>query len=549
MRRGCSGPIFAAFLAVSGLLRADIQFDQAAAVSFPSLQIPQGVRATGMGDAYTALGDDVYSLNWNPAGLSGISGYQLGLADNEWLASLGIRQQLLSYGQSLGPGAAAVSLNYVNLGQLDERDASGALLGHSTASVFAGSLGYGWAMFKGRHLKAGGAFEFVDQSLYGASQSTVGADLGLAYDFSPALSAGLSVNHLGSGTPGLTLPSSLQLGLASWLLKRSLALALDAEIPFNSPALIKAGVEYNLSVLALRLGWRQDLGDSDSSQQSGFTAGAGFQVGDFRLDYSYAPYGDLSNVQRFQATIELPRDIFQAKVVGEEGTSATAATFYASALALEKDGETLKALVEYQRCLESYPDSLKDQPQPFYVDAGKKVEELQAQLSKGGDHSQIQKLTKQALAGADKEMQAGHYKEAVAMLKQARLIDPNSPALDAKLKEARQALDSHLAVYRDAAHFAATEKNLPMGVENYRKLLAIDPSDAEALAYMNKHRAEIKEMLQAIDRKAIYFYVAGQLDEAISTWTEGQAEDYFGDLDFKRNIDKARHQLELRDKK
>ena len=84
---------------------------------------------------------------------------------------------------------------------------------------------------------------------------------------------------------------------------------------------------------------------------------------------------------------------------------------------------------------------------------------------------------------------------------------------------------------------------------NYRKLLQVDPTDSEALAFFNKHRKEIEGLLKDMDRKGIYFYVAGKADQALKVWTEGEALDYFGDIDFSRDIDKARKLLELRDKK
>src|ERR1700685_4163874 len=36
----------------------------------PILSIPVGARAIGMGEAFTAMADDVSSLYWNPAGLA-----------------------------------------------------------------------------------------------------------------------------------------------------------------------------------------------------------------------------------------------------------------------------------------------------------------------------------------------------------------------------------------------------------------------------------------------------------------------------------------------
>src|ERR1700722_1324915 len=115
---------------------AQIEFDPQASVSLPTLEVPVGVRATGMGEAYTAVGDDVYALHWNPAGLADMHDYELGLSETQWDAALGEQQDLVTYGQGIGSLAgAALSVDYFGLGSLQERDEYGNLLGSSSASV------------------------------------------------------------------------------------------------------------------------------------------------------------------------------------------------------------------------------------------------------------------------------------------------------------------------------------------------------------------------------------------------------------------------------
>ncbi|HXB97569.1 MAG TPA: hypothetical protein VNZ54_05910, partial [bacterium] len=146
----------------------------------------------------------------------------------------------------------------------------------------------------------------------------------------------------------------------------------------------------------------------------------------------------------------------------------------------------------------------------------------------------------------DLYLRASRFKDAILRLQQAKQLDPANAAVLAKLKDAQQAMGERLSGARDAAHFAVKDSNLAMAVESYRKVLAVDPEDAEALAYLTAKRSAIKTLLQGIDRKAIFFYVGGQLEDAIKAWSDGAALDYFGDVDFKRNIDKARVQLQLR---
>jgi hypothetical protein len=529
---------------------AEIELFSAAGVSFPTLAVPLGVRAIGMGDAYTAAGNDVEALNWNPAGLAKISGYQLGLADNEWSTTLGIRQDYISYGQGIGQSSGfGASINYFGLGQLDERDSTGALQGQSSASVFSGSAGYALSMLDQNRLKLGLALEFGLESLFGTSETDIGGDLGLVFDMTHEYSVGLSVNHIGTGTEGFSPPESVSAGFSALLLDRSLTIDVDGEVPVAGDTMLDLGAEYNVSSLSLRAGYREALNAPPGDVQSGFTAGAGFTVGVFSLDYAFVPYGDLSTVNRVQLTMKLPNDFFQPKYIGAAPTSTTAKAYYDKAVGLEKSGDTLKALVLYQTCEENYPDKLKATPQPFYTEAVKKIKDLQAEMSVTGDNGEIAKLTKEYLATAQDDMNGHRYKDAIDQLQQAKKIDQNNPAIEKMLKEARHDFEERLSSYRSAGSAADQDNRLNAAIDNYKKLLAIDPTDPQALAFFTKRRKEIESALKMVHRKGIDQYVGGQVEEAVQTWTAGEALDYWGDIDFKRDIDKAKKLLDLREQK
>jgi tetratricopeptide (TPR) repeat protein len=541
----------AAGLALAGLpalggATATIQFDPGSSTGFPTLSIPVGVRATGMGDVYTAVGDDVYALRWNPAGLAGIKGFQLGVMDNEWSSALGLRQDYFGYGQALDQGAAlALAVDYFNLGTLDQRDSTGALLGSVGSSALALSGGYAWHLLGRQDLQAGLGIEADQQTLFGASTWAYGASAGALWQPGGGWALGVSADHLGLAGDGSGIPSVLQAGLASRWLQGTLLLAADAEVPAAGTPLLKAGMEVAYGDMRFRTGWRQALGAADDALQTGLTAGVGFRVGSLALDYSYVPYGDLSIVHRVQATLDLPRDFFQPRVAAvAEGTTASAQAYFLHAVDLERQGETLKALVEYQRSVENYPPALRSKPLPFLPAAMKKVEDLQSQLAKGGDHSQIQKLTHGTLVEADRDLKAGRFKEALARLDQAQKLDPDSADLKAKVKEVQASREAHLGGDRAAAH--APGAPLEAVVAAYLRILAIDPADADALAYLTAHRRALKQALLAREQAGIFQYLAGKLEDAIKVWSQAQDLDYFGEVDFKRDIDKARKQMELR---
>jgi hypothetical protein len=525
---------------------ASIQFYDAAATSFPTLAVPVGVRAIGMGGAYTAAGNDVYALNWNPAGLAKLNGYQLGLTDNQWSPELGMRQEVLAYGQGLGPGSGlGASVNYFGLGQLERRDNSGALLGQSNAYLLAATLGYAWSMFSHRNLRVGLALEGAGQSLFDSVQSALDGSGGLIYDLSPTLALGASVDHLGLGAPGYGTAWSASGGVAWQVFGRALTLALDAQMPDKAQTQVKAGAELKLGTLSLRGGYRQTLGAPAGDVQSGLAAGAGFKVGVLVLDYAFVTYGDLSNVHRMGVTLDLPRNFFKATVVGAEGTVEMARAYFDKAADLENSGETLKALIEYQRSVESYPEKERAAPEKFYADAKAKVEALQTEMNKQGDGGQVKNLVRERLVKAQEHLKARRFHEALLELQEAQKIDPTNAVVAAQMGEAQQGLQQSLAGYRNAARAAAAQNRLAVAVQNYKKILALDPADADALAYLTRHRKDLEALLQDVHRKGIFEYVGGRLQAAVAVWEGGEDLDYFGDVGFRRDIDKAKKRIGL----
>ena len=216
----------------------------AAKVEMPSLGVPVGVRAVAMGDAYAAAGRDVTALQWNPAGLARIGGYQLGLMDNEWDPALGLRQDYLAYGMGLGNSSGiGLSVDYFSLGTLTQRDDTGAIGQDSSASDFAGSIGYATSFLNDDSLKLGISAELGMESLFSQSTSVVAGGLGLQYDISHDLTIGLAANHLGAAAGGFSPPSEAILGAAYSFNNRAVILAVDGGLPFNGDPSLRSGLK------------------------------------------------------------------------------------------------------------------------------------------------------------------------------------------------------------------------------------------------------------------------------------------------------------------
>lgn len=282
---------------------------QSSAAQF--LNLGFGARALGMGEAYTAVADDISCVYYNPAGLAaGAQGRELSFSHAFHLQDTAVSQ----VGFMRRPYAAAIT--YFSAGELEGRDASAGLTGNFTARDVAVQFSRG---FKFGPFDAGASGKVISQKIKSTGATSFAADLGLLYRFKGTpYSAGASLVNIGTKVKfkeeSFPLPLKLKAGVAANFASPRLLLALDGELPNDGPAAIRAGAEFKgLDGIALRLGYRtttsgqrdavlgRGFGDAVSGVAGmyGFFAGAGFVYSGFSLDYALLPYGDLGTAHRF----------------------------------------------------------------------------------------------------------------------------------------------------------------------------------------------------------------------------------------------------------
>ena len=92
--------------------------DGSAGLAF--LKLGVGARPIALGDAYTAVGGDVSSIYWNPAGMMAVEGTDVGLMHAEWFQD--IRYEFAGGVRSFGDHAFGVSLVGLYMDDLERRD-------------------------------------------------------------------------------------------------------------------------------------------------------------------------------------------------------------------------------------------------------------------------------------------------------------------------------------------------------------------------------------------------------------------------------------------
>jgi outer membrane protein OmpA-like peptidoglycan-associated protein len=305
-----------------GALAAGAAADDATqSVSGKILQVGIGARPVGMGEAMVAASDDVYSLFWNPAGLTRLGQTQITLMHNAWFG--GINSEYLAYAQPTSSGGFGLGLNYINFGSfqkygIDSNNYPVPLDESFTPITLVTTFGY--AQTFSPLLALGANLKLVSESVDTYNNLTMALDLGVqAQKVWNSLDLGLMVQNAGLPIQGYSLPLNVKAGVDYNFLpaadKNKFLAAVDFNLPIptSQPYYANAGLEYwFFNTVALRAGYKFSQLNS-LGQLSGLTGGLGLRITDYTLDYAYADYGLLGVTHRVSLTAAFGGDSKKAK--------------------------------------------------------------------------------------------------------------------------------------------------------------------------------------------------------------------------------------------
>lgn len=248
------------------------------------LTVPVGVRPAALGGTYSAFGDDVHVLGFNPAGLARITKYSLGLDHVEGFA--GVETESLSLAiptKDAGNWGGQVVFRHMP-------DIQNELATDPPVSAFDFVLMVANAHQFGK-LSVGAALKAVVINLGDKQAITQAVDFGVKVQFLEMDIAAV-VQNLGPplqfpGSPDKDpLPLTFRLGLSRPILVSPASTLLASVEGINVRAegfQASIGVEYwHRSLLALRVGYRVAEG---GNLNTGFSAGAALRHNLGRLEY------------------------------------------------------------------------------------------------------------------------------------------------------------------------------------------------------------------------------------------------------------------------
>ncbi|MBI4667995.1 MAG: PorV/PorQ family protein [Elusimicrobia bacterium] len=275
------------------------------------LKIGIGARPIGLGNAFTAIANDVNAIHWNPAGIAQLPQRELSAMHAELFADT--RYDFAGVVQPLTSGALGLSLAYLSHGSIEARDQNRQSQGSFKASDMATTFSYARILSPKFH--GGANLKIIRSQIAQYSATTFALDIGSLYNTPiKRLKAGIALQNLGPGMKFISTVSALPLTMATgfgYQLPQGPILALDFKYrPYSQKTNVSLGMEYPVaSLLVLRAGYLGALGNdikpgaNKLGDFTGLGTGFGIRVMGGQFDYAFTPMGELGNSHRMSLAL------------------------------------------------------------------------------------------------------------------------------------------------------------------------------------------------------------------------------------------------------
>jgi hypothetical protein len=272
----------------------------------PFLKIGVGAKAVAMGEAFSALANDITAVYWNPAGLIQLTKPEISTMYNDWFEGIGHGFLGFAFPTSR---SKAVGFSIIHLGvgkipgyaQIDEDyyESTGNFYARDTAFAFTYATVLTEAISFGMNIKG------IVQKIENEEASSFAIDLGQLYQPPiDGLTLSAVVQNIGPrikySVEGDKLPLTLKFGSVYRVRVQPLIITCDLTKPIDNNWKINFGMElWFKDIIALRGGFNsqlfKDLG-------AGITCGFGFTIAHYQIDYAFVPYDELGNTHRISIT-------------------------------------------------------------------------------------------------------------------------------------------------------------------------------------------------------------------------------------------------------
>ena len=299
------GMIVFIVLFTSNVFSSDIP-DKAGTSGLAFLKIGVGARASGMGEAFTAISGDIYSQYWNPAGIAQHREFEFAFMHNEWVQDINLEYAAFCFDYK--KNVFGIGLTVSQVSELERREGPT----EEPLSYFD-THDLSFAIIWGRSLKKNIDFGLSAKLLYEkidfSSATGLGFDFGGIYYLRPELQFGAAILNLGAKMKleedKFSLPTQFKIGAAYSGHENYFAgdyiLSLDLVKPRDNDLKIHLGGEYTYNkMFSLRSGYQ--IGYDDR----GFSLGLGMKIRKYSIDYAFIPFSsDLGNSHRLSVNLKI----------------------------------------------------------------------------------------------------------------------------------------------------------------------------------------------------------------------------------------------------
>jgi len=251
-----------------------------------------GAKAIGLGNAMTAVNDDLFAVKYNPASLSDNNISKIGFSYSSYFED--ISNHYLAYQRK----NIGISIQYLNYGKFNRTTYSGfnTIQGNFSAQDICAAVSYGYSFQD--IIDAGISLKYIKSKLAEFSANALAMDIGLQKELQigdEKLMTGFSILNLGSKLKYVSkqenLPLSYRLGLGYNLLD-NLHILLDCVKQQYNDFGVQSGIEWNYKkMLTIRLGY-----DSLNEASKKIMMGFGLKFSSLNFDYAFVPYNDLDSL-------------------------------------------------------------------------------------------------------------------------------------------------------------------------------------------------------------------------------------------------------------
>jgi hypothetical protein len=279
------------FLLILILFPGLLLSQSAGSAGFSFLKIGFGARNIAMGDLGVVGGNDISSVNYNPAVITKLNNAQIMLGHNSWIQDL--RSEVIGASFSALGLPLAFTLNTTSVNDIEVRTRPGDAESTFDAHYFYSGLTSGFSLYN--NISAGITIKYVYENLFSDEATGLGYDFGLHItEAIKNLDLGLSVRNLGSvnklRNESTELPVDVRLG-ASYkynvesLNSKLLAIAGFQKYTAADNSHIHTGAEFLYDeLIALRLGYISGYDSKDIS------AGIGIYWNNVNFDYAFTNF-------------------------------------------------------------------------------------------------------------------------------------------------------------------------------------------------------------------------------------------------------------------